>query len=304
MKYTKTMVMASLCTALYFAPPTALAAADEIAPAPAAQQRVPLRLAAQPEAARTGCWRGFGRCLNETAGYAKQALPILEVGLTFIENEEVRKYAETAVKFVKKGSKYVEVDEQGNITFLKGDFKGETLINALLLVINDKAERLTDESEMILSLVLSQLSEGNYEDKMKFVGFLAASDNPKTSFHISFDAETGHVGLRKGKATVPFKYINLFEEGMAEETKKALRGYFAEYVQAVDERTKAEAASAGKRSTNIYLPKGGKVLTDYQTLIETNPHFKLVEIATEVVRGDRSVVAALSKAAETTTTSA
>lgn len=310
MKYPKKIAMTSLCAALYFSGPVALAAPDDIAsvsvPAPAAQQRVPLRFRASDgqEGRCAGCWRGFGRCVKQTAVYVEQALPALEVALSFIDNDEVRKHAETAISLVRKGSKYVEVDEQGNITFLKGGFKGETLVNALLLVVNDKAEVLTDESEMMLSLVLSQLSEGNYEDKMKFVAFLAASDNPKTDFHISFDAETGHVGLRQGKATIPFKHINLFEEGMAHETKAGLREYFAEYVRAVDERTKAEAATGGERSKDIYLPKGGKVLTDYQTLIETNPNFKFVDIAEDVLRGDRSVVGALQRIVDTTITSA
>lgn len=307
MKYSKKILLTGLCAVLYFTTPdTAIAATAEEGPtpvmAPVAKQRVPFRFMAAEEQA-TGCqscWRGFGRCLKKTKGYLKELGPILEVALTFIKDEEVRGHAQTAIKLLKKGSKHVEVDEEGNITFLKGDLKGQTIANALMLVVNDKAELLTDESEMMLSLVLSQLSEGNIEDKIKFIGFLAASDNPDTSFHITFNADTGHVGLAKGKSLVPIKYVGLFEDGMADETKNVLRAYFAEYTRAVDERTKAEAASDGVRSTAIYLPKDGKVLKDYETLVSTNPNFELVKIAEEVIRGDKSVVAALEDVAGST----
>ena len=293
MKHTRKILLAGLCTALYFSAPTAFAATeDPTMMAPAAQQRVPVRFAA-PQESQTkcgSCWNGFGRCLKKTKGYLAQVRPVLEIALTLIDDEKIQQQGQVALKLLAKGMKHVDVDDQGNIKFLKGEFEGQTLANALLLVVNDKSKLLTDESVMTLSVVLSSMSEGNWESKMRFVGFLAASDDPQTDYHITFNKETGHVGLRKGTSALPFEHVPLFEENMADEIKETLRGYFAEYVPAVNERTAAEAANGGGRSDAHYLPETGNVRADYKTLIETNPNFRLIEIAEEVIQGDTSAI--------------
>lgn len=307
MKIVKKLIFAGLFSALYLVPTTTLAATEEERMATATVRTARgvtttldsaphrhqiFRLAAPEE--NQGCRARFGRCLAKTKKAVDQILPILEFTLEFLSEGDLKDHVRTAIAAAKKGSKHIIVNEDGSIQFPDGALVGQTLANAVLLVANDKAEILTDESEMMLSLVLSLLPEGDYQSKIKLIGYMALADDPKTDIVLTFNAEDGTVGLAKGRAAAPFKSIPLFVDGITTEGQDFLRQYFAEYVKATQVRTAKEKETEGDgRAPGIFLPKEGKIIPAYRGLIQSDPTYKLVKLAEGVVTGETSVVDAL-----------
>jgi hypothetical protein len=296
MKISRKILCAGLLSTLLFSNPNAFAAtADEIASIPPAPRRNVYKIPDQPEA-QTGC-RGCllttGRLLKKAKGVLEtDVLPMLRMATLFIQDEDTRKTLEDVISVAEKGSKIankaLRFNEDGSVEFIGGKMNGKTLANAVLLVVNDNLGVFTDESEMLLSLVLDALPEGDFKTKMLFTTFLAAGDNPRTDNIISFDPETGNVGLLiSPKAITPTQTIKLF--GDIEDTKRRSLGqHFAEYIAACEARTAAEAETR-ERDPHLFLKKeadGGTILRDYTTLITEHPAFEVAKIAKNVLRGE------------------
>jgi len=305
MKISRTILCAGLLSTLLFSNPNAFAAtADEMVAIPPAPRRTVYKVPDQPEA-QTGC-RG---CLLTTGRLFKKAknilerdvLPMLRMATLFIQDERTKKTLEDVISVAEKGSKIanktLQFNEDGSVEFIGGKMNGQTLANAVLLVVNDNLGVFTDESEMLLSLVLDALPEGDFKTKMLFTTFLAAGDNPKTSNIISFDPETGNVGLLVSpKAITPTQTIQLFDD-IEDAKRDSLGRHFAEYIAACEARTAAEAET-GERDPRLFLTKeanGGTVLKDYNTLIAAHPAFAVAKIAQNILSGE-TLVEAVSEA--------
>ncbi|UNM06490.1 MAG: hypothetical protein H6925_02015 [Holosporaceae bacterium] len=214
------------------------------------------------------------------------------VAQEFLEGD-LKEKAELAIGVMKKSSKLVTINEDGSIVLPDG----ETLANAVVLTLNQYAEILTYESEMLISLLLSLLPEGDYQSKTKMISYLALGDNPKTPTLVKFDPETGDFGVGAGKAVAHLS-INLFKD-TTPEAQTLIRDWMAEYLKAAKVRTEKEKAPGDTRAPGLFLPKDGKIVPAYRALVEGTPAYQLVELAQEVISGKASVVDALGNWVET-----
>ncbi len=300
MKNVKKIIFAGLFTALYLVPTTTFGSTEEqpVAPVTAPVRTtatMPLRLLrADEQTTQQGCWPRFGKCLKRTKSAVQQVLPVVEFVMSEFLTGELKEKAELAIGVMKKSSKLVTINDDGSIVLPDG----ETLANAVVLTLNQYVGALTDESEMLISLLLSVLPEGDYQSKTKMISYLALGDNPKTPTLVKFNPETGDFGVGIGKASSHLS-INLFKD-TTPQAQALIKDWMAEYLKAATVRTAQEEATPDdKRAPGLFLPKEGKIVSAYRNLVESTPAYQLVELAQNIISGDASVVDALGNWVET-----
>ncbi|MFN7662630.1 MAG: hypothetical protein ACK5PQ_02765 [Alphaproteobacteria bacterium] len=285
MKTSNNLVFAGLFSALYLCMPTSYGAlqTDETASA-----RPLIRLATSDDQKTKGCWAGFKKaatsCLKTTKAAAQQVLPMLEFALPFIQDEELRKTMELAIRTAQKGSNLIQFNEDGSLKLPDGN----ELSNTVLLVFSDKVTLFTPESKMFLPLIMSLLPETDYKTKIQLTGYIATVDDASTPYLLGFEPEGGKVQLISEGTAFPVKAMSLFTDKTPVTTQEKLKTYFSEYQEASKLRTTQEA-STKKRAPGSFLKSDSSILRDYKDLISKNPAFKLADLAEDILKGDFSL---------------
>ena len=319
MKKTKKIIFAGLFTALYLLPLEGFSAPTEEdrasnssttgvhgdLPTPAIQDIETvttkptslglMELKTKPDDTKgcKGCLLRFGRGLKVTKKFLNEnVLPYLELALLFVDDAETATKIQTAIDLTKAGSKLIQFNEDGSIKFEGGKLRGQTLANAVVLLLGDKSGLLTDESHMFAALVLSKLPKSDYESMIKLIGFLALGDNPATDHILTFDAKTGSVGLNRGRVMQPEQTFSLISEEMGATARDQISPLFEEYIMASKARTAVETKVDGekrRRAEGNFLPSEGRIIPAYADLIKKDSTYRLVDLAVEVVTGKKSV---------------
>ena len=209
---------------------------------------------------------------------------MLEFALPLIQNQEIRKTIETAIKTAKQSARLIEFNEDGSLKLPDGS----ELANGVLLVFSDKVSLFTEESKLLLPLVFSLLPDTDYKTKMLFTSYVATVDDPSTPFLIGFDSEAGKIQLFNEGAAFPVKGLELFTKETPVTSQTMIQTYFNEYLTASKKRTEAEMVTKS-RAKGTFLPANSILLSDYNKLISTSPVFKLAEIGEDVLKGNFSL---------------
>lgn len=285
MKKSNNLVFAGLFSALYLCMPTSYGApqTDETASA-----RPLIRLTTTDDQKAQGCWAGFKKaatsCLKTTKAAAQQVLPMLEFALPFIQDEELRKTMELAIRTAQKGSNLIQFNEDGSLKLPDGN----ELSNTVLLVFSDKVMLFTPESKMFLPLIMSLLPETDYKTKIQLTGYIATVDDASTPYLLGFEPEGGKVQLISEGTAFPVKAMSLFSDKTPVTAQEKLKTYFSEYQEASKLRTTQEE-STKKRAPGTFLKSDSAIVKDYNDLISKNPAFKLADLAEDILKGDFSL---------------
>ncbi len=275
-KFHYSLALTTLCTALYSSTAYSAAAAAE---EPSCWGR--------SKSFFTSCCtkQNIEGALETVAG---TVIPVVETlvnisGLPSPTKEIIIADLEKVKKLAQMAGSVLELQSDGSFKVTLKDGVSYVITAAWQTAISQNLGLFTEESKMFLSLLNAWLTENKSSIMLGIVPLVILQDDPTTPDLMSYNADTGDLILTNGGSTIG-KKVNILGAVSDDSTKQKIQTACQEYYVAIQERTAAEAANGGQRSSQNFLPDDSFIRQQYTTLV-ANPTSVLINI----VKGTTSI---------------